>query len=91
MQEAEAYLRLVTNRLHRDSPDTAIQTHVQVGELIEQVRTSESGANISLIVMATHGRSRLAEALRGSTFHDRLQATTCPLVVVHSRGASRDS
>jgi len=91
VKEAEAYLRLVTNRLHRESPDTAIETDVQVGELIEQVSALESGANIGLIVMATHGRSGLAEALRGSTFRDMWQATTCPLVVVHSRGASRGS
>ena len=50
---AEAYLSLGTNRLHRQSPDIAIETRVQLGELIEQVRALESGANIGLIVMAT--------------------------------------
>jgi nucleotide-binding universal stress UspA family protein len=90
MKEAEAYLSLVTKRLNRQGPGTAIHAQVQVGELIEQVLAFESAANIALIVMATHGRSRLAEALRGSTVHDMLQATPCPLVIVHPRGESPD-
>ncbi len=90
MKEAEAYLSLVTKRLNRQGPGTAIHAQVQVGELIEQVLAFESAANIALIVMATPGRSRLAEALRGSTVHDMLQATPCPLVIVHPRGESPD-
>jgi nucleotide-binding universal stress UspA family protein len=90
VKETEAYLSLVTQRLNRQGPGTAVHAQVQVGELIEQVRAFESAANIGLIVMATHGRSRLAEALRGSTVHDIMQATPCPLVIVHPRGESPD-
>jgi nucleotide-binding universal stress UspA family protein len=90
VKETEAYLSLVTKRLNRQGPGAAIHAQVQVGELIEQVLALQSAANIGLIVMATHGRSRLAEALRGSTVHDMLQATPCPLVIVHPRGESPD-
>jgi nucleotide-binding universal stress UspA family protein len=90
VKEAEAYLSLVTERLTRQGADPAIHAQVQVGELIQQVLAFQSTADIGLIVMATHGRSRLAEALRGSTLDDMLQATPCPLVIVHPRGESPD-
>jgi nucleotide-binding universal stress UspA family protein len=84
VKEAEAYLSLVRRRLKGHAPETPVQIRVQAGDLIEQVRALESRANIGLIVMATRGRSGLAEALRGSTVHDVLGATACPLVVIHS-------
>ena len=90
VKEAEAYLSLVKKRLNRKAPDIAVETQVHVGELIDQALALESNANIGLIVMATHGRSRLGDALRGSTVHDMLRATPCPLLIVHPRTAPGD-
>src|SRR5207237_6315899 len=60
----------------RDSSVTGVQTCALpiCIELIDQALALESNANIGLIVMATHGRSRLGDALRGSTVHDMLRA-----------------
>jgi nucleotide-binding universal stress UspA family protein len=83
-------------RLNRQAPDTAIDTRIQVGDLVEQVRGFDSAANrgaeagIGLIVMATHGRTGLAEALWRSTAHNVLRATACPLVLVHPRSERPD-
>jgi nucleotide-binding universal stress UspA family protein len=96
VKEAEAYLSLVMKRLNRQAPDTAIDTRIQVGDLVEQVRGFDSAANrgaeagIGLIVMATHGRTGLAEALWRSTAHNVLRATACPLVLVHPRSERPD-
>jgi nucleotide-binding universal stress UspA family protein len=89
VKEAEAYLSLVSERLRSQSPDTAVHTQVQVGDLVEQVGAFESASDIVLIVMATHHRSALAEALRGSAVHDIVRATACPLEVVHPSAACR--
>jgi nucleotide-binding universal stress UspA family protein len=96
VKEAEAYLSLVMKRLNRRAPETAIHSRIQVGDLVEQVRGFYSGANggaeadIGLIVMATHGRTGLAEALWRSTAHNLLRATARPLVVVHPRSERPD-
>jgi len=96
VKEAEAYLNLVMKRLNRQAPDTAIRTRIQVGDLVEQVRGFDSAANggaeadIGLIVMATHGRTGLAEALWRSTALNVLRSTARPLVLVHPRGERPD-
>jgi nucleotide-binding universal stress UspA family protein len=90
VKEAQDYLSLLRNRLNREAPDTSVQIQVQVGEFVQQVRTLEAGANIGLIVMAAHSRSRLAEALRGSALYSVLRATTYPLVVVQPSGPQHE-
>jgi nucleotide-binding universal stress UspA family protein len=46
---------------------------------------------LGLIVMATHGRTGLSQAVLGSTAHDVLRASDKPLVVVHPRSVPADS
>jgi nucleotide-binding universal stress UspA family protein len=87
VKETQAYLSLMQSRLNHKAPDISVQIQVQVGEFVEQVQSLESAANIGLIVMAAHSRSRLGEALRGSAFHSVLRATPHPLVVVQPSGA----
>jgi nucleotide-binding universal stress UspA family protein len=96
VRATEAYLSLVMKRLNRQAPDTAIQTRIQVGDLVEQVRGFDAAANraaeagIGLVVMATHGRTGLTEALWRSRAQELLRATAYPLVVVHPPGERPD-
>jgi nucleotide-binding universal stress UspA family protein len=93
VKAAEAYLSGVVDDLTHRAPEIVIHTRVQVGELVEQIRaldaTAVAGAEppIGPIVMATHGRTGLSQALLGSTAHDVLRATDHPLIVVHPRRA----
>jgi nucleotide-binding universal stress UspA family protein len=94
---AEAYLREVVVHLSHRAPDIVIHTRVHVGELVEQVRALDAAAvagtelHIGLIVMATHGRTGLSQALLGSTAHDVLWASDHLLVAVHPRSVPADS
>jgi nucleotide-binding universal stress UspA family protein len=96
VKAAEAYLSKVVDDLTHRAPDIVIHTRVQVGELVEQVHALDSAAvagtepPIGLIVMATHGRAGLSQALLGSTAHDVLRASDHPLVVVHPRSVPAD-
>jgi nucleotide-binding universal stress UspA family protein len=91
VKEAEAYFSLVVNRLHRRAPETPIHTRIEVGDLVEQVRGFDSGADsgaeadIGLIVMSTHSRAGPVETLWPGKLHHVLRSTARPLVVLHPR------
>jgi nucleotide-binding universal stress UspA family protein len=97
VKAAAAYLSGVVDHLTHLAPDVVVHTRVHVGELVEQVRALDATAvtgtepPVGLIVMATHGRTGLSQALLGSTAHDVLRATNHPLVVVHPRSVPANS
>jgi nucleotide-binding universal stress UspA family protein len=97
VKSAEASLTWIADRLRHHAPDVTIHSRVEVGDVVERIRAIDSappaGAEprIGLIVMATHGRTGLSQALLGSTARTVLLGTEHPLVVVHPLAVRPDS
>lgn len=79
-KEAESYLGAVAGRLK--SEGVPMQQIVQVGWPAETTIEEARKAGAELIVMATHGRTGLAEVLLGSVAMELIHRGTLPLLLV---------
>jgi nucleotide-binding universal stress UspA family protein len=96
--EAEAYLKVIVNRLYAETPadleltitsSVAVSTDV-AGTIIktaEQAEGKESLGGYDLIAMATHGREGLQRLMMGSVTEHVLGATKLPLLMVRPKEA----
>jgi nucleotide-binding universal stress UspA family protein len=97
-QEAEAYLKLIADRLYAETPadlELTITSSVVVstdvaGTMIktaEQAEGPEHLGGYDLIAMATHGRVGLQHLVMGSVTEQVLAATKLPLLMVRPKEA----
>jgi nucleotide-binding universal stress UspA family protein len=80
MAQAESYLGEVSKRLQGEK--IAVAQRVCVGWPAESIIEEARGAEAELIVMATHGRTGLAEVVMGSVARDVVHRGVLPLLLV---------
>ncbi len=97
-QEAEAYLKVLADRLYAETPadleltitsSVAVSTDV-AGTMIktaEQAEGMEHPGGYDLIAMATHGREGLQRLVMGSVTEHVLAATKLPVLMVRPKEA----
>jgi nucleotide-binding universal stress UspA family protein len=97
-QEAEAYLKVIVDRLYAETPadleltitsSVAVSTDV-AGTIIktaEQAEGKEFPGGYDLIAMATHGREGIERLMMGSVTEQVLGATKLPLLMVRPEEA----
>lgn len=59
------------------------------GPTVEKILDEESRINADMMVIGTHGRSKLHHLLMGSVSEGVLKSVTCPVLLVHSRLSSK--
>ena len=86
--ESDAYLKAVAAGL---SPQGfTLHTSVRYGYAAEEIIAFASQEGVTLIVMATHGRSGVGRWLLGSTAEKVLRGTSVPILLIRaSAGESR--
>lgn len=71
------YLTRVGNALGSE-----VQTHVLVGDPVTELTAFTRGAEVTDIVMSTHGRTGLSRVLVGSVAYELIRRSTLPVVLV---------
>jgi universal stress protein A len=72
-------------RAHLDDPELKVTTLVEVGDPALKIREVAAREKIDLIIMGTHGRTRLHDLLFGSVTEQVVHHTGCPVLVVPPR------
>jgi nucleotide-binding universal stress UspA family protein len=80
--ESDAYLKEVTASLQGQG--LTLLTSVRYGNAAEEIIAFASHADVSLIIMATHGRSGVGRWLLGSTAEKVLRGTTVPVLLIRA-------
>ncbi len=83
LQEAEAYLGGVAERLARDG--ITVKTAVCWGEPAAEIVRQASKEGAGLVAMCTHGRSGMSRLLMGSVAEDVLRHTQVPVLLLRAR------
>ena len=82
VQEAEAYLRTLENRL--TAKGFRVDTHVRYGDSAEEILDHAVHNDIDLIAMSTHGRSGVKRWVLGSVAEKVLRHATKPIFLVRA-------
>src|SRR5262249_54311836 len=83
VEEAEAYLRGVTERLA--GRGVTAETAVPYGNAAEMILTEAHIHNPDLIIMGTHGRTGLGRLLLGSVADQVMRRANAPVLLVPAR------
>jgi nucleotide-binding universal stress UspA family protein len=84
-QLARAYLREIAGQLRGDGFE--VSTHILEGNpAAEIIDYSRNDATVTMVAMATHGRSGISRWVFGSVAEKVLHAATKPLLLVHAPG-----
>ena len=83
VEEARAYLNRKAKRLARQA--IAVREIVEYGPVVLAILDVATAQDVSLIAMASHGRSGLARVFYGSVAAGVLQRVDRPLFLVRSR------
>ena len=59
---------------------------VVVGYVVEEIVKYSKDRNIDMIVIGTHGRTKLSHLLLGSVAEKLVRLATCPVLSVHPKG-----
>jgi nucleotide-binding universal stress UspA family protein len=78
----EGLAALANARALLDAAGITYAFHIVVGHVAESIVRYAKEHNIDKIVMGTHGRGGLLEALLGSVAHDVLKQSTIPVSLV---------
>jgi len=76
------------------SRDVALTLEVMQGDPADQILDLAARTNVEMIVMATHGHSRLRNAILGSTAEKIVRLSPCPVITLHAgqeMGRDRDT
>ena len=87
--ESHAYLDQLCQRLQQQGL-RVIQT-VRYGNAAEEIIEHATGHDISIIVMATHGRSGVGRWLLGSTAEKVLRGTHVPILLIRATQSGADA
>lgn len=82
VEEAERYLAAVASGM---PSSLAVETLVPYGRTEKQILEVVSSLQVSVIVMATHGRTGLPHLLHGSVAEGILAHSNVPVLLVHAR------
>ncbi|GIX48525.1 MAG: universal stress protein [Candidatus Tectimicrobiota bacterium] len=82
VEESEQYLAEAAQRLAAQG--VPVRTVVRYGKAAEEILDHAATEGISLIVMATHGRSGVGRWLLGSTAEKVVRATSQPVLLVRA-------
>jgi nucleotide-binding universal stress UspA family protein len=85
VREAQSYLAAVAERL-REQGVTQVVKSVWYSNATDAIVEASRLRRVELIVMATHGRSGLRRALRGSVAESVLRRTRTPILLVSAGG-----
>jgi nucleotide-binding universal stress UspA family protein len=88
-QEAEApqFVDAVARRLQLARPGVRISTKIVEGEPDEVIVQEATDWHADLIVLGTHDRGRVGQALLGSTAGTVAERVACPVEIVHDADA----
>ena len=81
-RETLEYLRRIQASLRQQRPALQVTLDVPIGEPAAGIATAEVARGADLVVMATHGRTGLRRALRGSVAGDVLATGSVPVLLV---------
>jgi nucleotide-binding universal stress UspA family protein len=81
VQEAEAYLATVADRLRRVGVQD-VETTVWYGPPVESIADAARFRKADLIVMSTHGRSGLGRLVLGSVAEGVMRTTSTPVLLL---------
>ncbi|HYL80689.1 MAG TPA: universal stress protein [Candidatus Acidoferrum sp.] len=84
VQEAEAYLATVAERLAREG--MIVRTAVRYGQPAAEIIDHVAFEGADLVVVSTHGRSGLTRLVMGSVAEKVIRHATCPVFVVRPPG-----
>ncbi len=82
--EAEVYAGLAA--LARFAEEVAVEKAIRQGTAFVEIIEYARGENIDLIVMATHGRSGIEQALLGSVAEKVVRRSPCPVLTFRPKG-----
>lgn len=71
------------------SPDADLHLEILEGEPAEQILDLADRISADVIVLATHGHTRLRKALFGSTAESIIRESPCPVITMHDGQATR--
>lgn len=80
--EADGYLEDLVKNLHLEGFDA--RKIIEVGAIVETIITIAEQANVSLIAMASHGRTGLARVFYGSVAAGVLNRIDHPLLLIRA-------
>jgi nucleotide-binding universal stress UspA family protein len=80
----------VPNLRLEDGPEWRFVRLQRDGDPLEQIEAAAESVRADLIVMATHGRHGVFDALRGSTTEQVVRRASCPVLAVPASRSSRD-
>jgi len=82
-REARDYLHTVVQRLQQEHPALQVSTDVRFGESAASIVMASADHVADLVVMASHGRTRVSRAVHGSVTGEVLREGITPVMVVH--------
>ncbi|RMD59373.1 universal stress protein [Candidatus Parcubacteria bacterium] len=85
VRESEAYLERLAQRLSAEG--LKVHTVVRYGKAAEEIIDHAAENQVSVIVMATHGRSGVGRWLLGSTAEKVLRGTEVPVLLIRAKPA----
>src|SRR5262245_19252858 len=86
VSEAETYLAAAAERLRKRGV-AAVETSVWYGRPAPSIAEAARARNADLIVIPSHGRSRLGRLILGSVAESVLRSTRTPILLVRDREA----
>ena len=81
-REAVDYLRGIQAKLRQQRPELHVTLDVRIGDPAAGIAIAEVARGADLVVMATHGRTGLRRALKGSVAGDVLATGSVPVLLV---------
>ena len=81
-ETAEAYLVEIQSRLHADG--ITARTRVEYGDVVPTILSAARQEAVSLIALASHGRTGLAQVVFGSVATGLLHDSERPLLVIRA-------
>jgi nucleotide-binding universal stress UspA family protein len=65
-----------------ENPEVAVEYHMRVGDVADEIISQAQVTQSDLIVMGTHGRTGLSRLLMGSVAEKVLRRAPCPVLTV---------
>jgi nucleotide-binding universal stress UspA family protein len=90
LKMAEATRHTAERHLEKPQKAIKVESRILVGDPAEEIVDYADKADVSLIVMATHGRSGIRRWALGSVADKVVRATKRPVLLVRARGARPD-
>lgn len=78
--DAEEYVQEITNEVRKDG--VAVEARTAFGNPDEEINAMVVDADISLVVMSTHGRTGLSRWYYGSIANKVMRSVSCPLLLI---------